>query len=122
MLIKPRILCISEPRVRFHKDSFRALKGTYTMFLHFQAYTELASERQSSSLEIWILFLPVCSRPFKELGISSSKHSKPHPLRAYNLEKGINSAHTIKYIMSGSVNVQKRKIKQGKRIASDMCG
>lgn len=38
------------------------------------------------------------------------------------LEKMTWQYKTVKYVKSRNVNVQKRKIKQGTRIASDICG
>lgn len=41
---------VSTPTVRLHKDSFRELKGICAISLHFQACTELASERQRAQM------------------------------------------------------------------------
>lgn len=57
------------PTVRLHRDSFRELKGICAISLHFQAYTELASERQRVTCRsLRVISSCMDQDLFKELG------------------------------------------------------
>lgn len=110
--IKPRILHVSEQRVRLHTRSIQSIIGNLDNILAFldlhQNQLLKSKVLQMQRLEFIYFCLYVSSLLFKELGIQQQT-KQVSPSWSLYFREGIDSMQTVKYILSGSVNVQKKK-------------